>query len=82
MGRNFGTSLKRTRSIVLMNEILASSIAVVVMDRNNRSVDRELLKVGTAVSVELSVQVGEYAALQERVLCEVDASHNVAGLEL
>lgn len=65
-----------------MNEILASSITIVVVNRNDGPVDGELLKVGTAMSVDLSVQVREDAALQQRILREVDASHNMAGLEL
>lgn len=65
-----------------MNEILASSIAIVVVNRNDRPVDGKLLKVGATVSVDLSIQVREDAALQQRVLREVDASHNMARLEL
>lgn len=65
-----------------MNQILAGSVAVVVVNRNDGPVDGELLKVGSAVSVQLSVQVREDAALQERILGKVDTSYNVAGLEL
>lgn len=47
-----------------MDEVLASAIAVVVVDGNHGSVDRELLEVGAAVSVDLCIQVGENASLQ------------------
>lgn len=65
-----------------MNEVLASSIAVVVVDRNNRSVDRELLEIRASMSVDLRVQVREDTSLQERVLGEINASYNVSRLEL
>lgn len=40
-----------------MNQILASTIPVVVMNRNNGSINRELFKVGAAMSVKLCVEV-------------------------
>lgn len=49
---------------VLVNQVLACTITVVVVDGNDWPVDRKLLKVGTAVSVQLSVQVGKDTALQ------------------
>lgn len=48
---------------VLVNEVLTSAVTVVVVDGNHWPVDGELLEVGTAVSVQLSVQIGEDAAL-------------------
>lgn len=47
-----------------------------------RTVDRELFKVRSTISVELSVQVREQTALEKRVLGEIDAADDVAGLEL
>jgi hypothetical protein len=64
------------------DEHLASAIAVVIVNGDAWAVDGQLLKVGTAVSVELSVQVGEQTALEEGILGEVDTSDNVARLEL
>lgn len=52
------------------------------MYRDAWTVDGNLLKVGAAVSVELSVQIGEEPALKQGVLSEVDTANNVAGLEL
>lgn len=46
------------------------------------TVNGELFKVRSAVAVELCIEVGEESALEERVLGEVDAADDVAGLEL
>ena len=40
-----------------MDEVLASTITVVVVNRNHRAVDRKLLEVGAAVAVDLGVKV-------------------------
>lgn len=45
-------------------------------------VDGELFEVRAAVTVELGVEVGKEAALEEGVVGEVDAADDVAGLEL
>lgn len=65
-----------------MDKVLGSSVSVVVVDGNDRSVDRELLEVGAAMTVKLSVEIGEDATLQQRVFGKVDAADNVARLEL
>lgn len=62
--------------------MLASTIAVVVVPRDARLVDGKLLEVGATVTVQLRVEVREDAALQERVIREVDTANDVAGLEL
>ena len=67
---------------VQRDEHLARTVAVVVVDGHARLVDGQLFKVGAAVAVELRVQVGEETALQEGILGEVDASDEVARLEL
>lgn len=46
------------------------------------TVNGELLEVGTAVAVELGVEVGEETALKEGVVGEVDTADDVARLEL
>lgn len=71
-----------TGSSVLMDEVLASSITVIVVNRRQGTVDGELLKVGTAVTVELSIKVRKDASLQQRVVGEVDTANNVSRLEL
>ena len=71
-----------TGSSVLMDEVLASSITVIVVNRRQGTVDGELLKVGTAVTVELSIKVRKDSSLQQRIVGEVDTANNVSRLEL
>lgn len=52
------------------------------MDRHTGLVNGQLLKVGTSVTVQLGVQVGEETALEQRVIGEIDTTDDVAGLEL
>lgn len=52
------------------------------MDRNTRAVDGDLFEVGTAMTIQLSVQVGEQTALEQRVIGKVNTADDVAGLEL
>lgn len=61
---------------------LTGTVAVVVVDRHTGLVDGQLLKVGTSVTVQLGVQVGEQTALEQRVIGEVDTTDDMAGLEL
>lgn len=68
-------------NLVLVDKVLASTVTVVVVDRSTRTVDGQLLKVGTAVAVQLGVKVGEDATLQQRILGEVDTANNVTRLE-
>lgn len=70
-----------TGILVGVNKVLPGAVTVVVVDRDPRHVDGELFKVGTAVAVKLRIEVREQATLQQRVLAEVNAAHDVAGLE-
>lgn len=70
-----------TVNLVLMDESLSSAVAVVVVNSSPGTVDGELLKVGAAVSVDLSIKVRKDTALQQRVLGEVDTTDNVSWLE-
>lgn len=65
-----------------MDKVLPGSITVVVMDRRQRTVDGELLKVGTTVTVELGIKVRKDTSLQQRIFGKVDTANNVARLEL
>lgn len=65
-----------------MDEVLAGAVAVVVVDGHRGPVDGELLEVRAAVSVQLGVEIGEDASLEERIFGEVDAPYDVAWLEL
>lgn len=72
---------KLTVVFVLVDEVLSSTIPIVVMNGSTRAVDGQLLKVGASMSVELSVEVREDTALQQRVFSEVDAADNVSRLK-
>ena len=61
---------------------MGESIAVVVVDRDTRTIDWDLFKVGTTVAIQLSVEVGEQTTLEKRILGKVDTTNNVARLEL
>lgn len=61
---------------------MSGSIAVVVVDRNTRTVDWDLFKVGTTVTIQLSVKIGKYTALEKRILGEVNTTNNVTRLKL
>lgn len=65
-----------------MDEVLASTISIVVVNGANWTVDGQLFKVGSAVAVDLSIEVRKDTALQKRIFCEVDASDDVSRLEL
>lgn len=65
-----------------MDDVLAGTVTVVVMDGHNRAIDGKLLEVGTAVTVDLSVEIREDSSLKKGILGEVNATNNVSGLEL
>ena len=52
-----------------------------VGDRALRGVDRQVGEVRAAEPLELGVEVGEVAALQQRIVGEVDAGHDVLRAE-
>jgi hypothetical protein len=66
--------VRRIRGFVEWDEVLCCAVAVIVVDGDVWPVDRELLEVGAVVPVQLRVEVGEESALEERVVCEVDAA--------
>ncbi len=57
------------------------AVALHVVDRHVGPVDGQLVEVGAAQPGELGVQVGEQAALQQRVVGDVDAGDQVADVE-
>lgn len=65
-----------------MDHILSRAIPLVSVYWHNWTVDGKLLKVGTAMTIELRVEVREYSALKERVVAEVDPTNNMSRLEL
>lgn len=61
---------------------LTSSIPSIRMDGHTGPVNGKLLKVGSAVSIDLRVEIREQSSLQKRVLCKVDTAYNMANLIL
>jgi hypothetical protein len=49
------------------------AVALVVVDLGDRRIDRDLVEVGAAQAQQLRVEVAVVAALQQRVVAEVDA---------
>lgn len=72
----------RVSSSVKRDVVLASTVTVVVVPWDARLVDGQLLEVGAAVTVQLRVKVRVDAALQKRVVGEINTTNDVAGLEL
>ena len=64
-----------------MHGALVEAVTQHVVDRGVRAVDGQLGPVRPAEAGELRVQVGEEAALQERVVGDVDAGHEVGRVE-
>ncbi len=63
-----GGGKKRTRCGILVNVALARAVAVVVVHASKWPIDRNLLKVGTAVAINLRVEVREDATLEQRIV--------------
>ncbi len=57
------------------------AVALVVVDRRHRLVDRNLVEVRAAEPAQLRVGVREQPALQQRIVGEVDARHDVPRME-
>lgn len=65
-----------------MNKVLTSAVTVIVVDGPNGTVNRKTFKVGIAVAVDLSIQIGENPPLKQWVLGEVNATYDVTRLKL
>ena len=52
-----------------------------MMERTFRRVDRDMREVRAAEPLQLRVEIGEVAALQQRIVGEVDAGRHVLGHE-
>ncbi len=56
-------------------------VALVVVERTQRTVDRDFVEVRPTETQQLGVGVGEQPALQQRIVGEVDARHDMADVE-
>ncbi len=75
-------SVGRVSSGVQRDEVLACTVAVVVMDCYSRPVNGKLFKVWSSMTIYLGVKVREDTTLEKWVFCEVNPTDDVAGLEL
>ncbi len=64
-----------------MDLALVHSVAEHVVDRAVRRVDRKLGEVRATEPGQLGVEVGEQAGLHQRIVGDLDARHQVAGVE-
>ena len=64
-----------------VHRVLVEAVAQHVVDRRVRPVDRDLVEVRPAQPGQLGVDVGEQPRLQQRVVGDVDARHQVAEVE-
>jgi len=63
------------------NGLAVQTVALVVVDRRQRCVDRDLVEVGPAQPGDLGVHVRMDAPSQQRIVAEVDAGHHMGGAE-
>ena len=57
------------------------AIALVVIDRRKRAVDRNFVEVGASQTRKLRVTVGEQPPLQQWVVAEINAGNEVSGMK-
>ena len=67
---------------VQRNVVLTGSIAIVVVDGDMRSIDRKLLEVWSSMAIDLGIEIGEQATLEERVFREINTSDHMPWLKL
>nr|AFX60989.1 Bli21 [Bacillus licheniformis] len=67
------------RPFVNRHSVIA--VILVVMERTDRPVDRNFMKVRTSQSDQLCVRIGKEPALQKRIVCKIDSRNNVARME-
>ena len=73
--------VRPVRRDATVDGVLVEAVAEHVVDRCVRPVDRDLVEVRPAQAGELGVDVGEQPGLQQRVVGDVDARHQVADVE-
>jgi len=65
-----------------VDEPLPRTITIIVVDGHAGLVDGDLLEVRSTVAVNLGVDIGEEATLEEGVVGEVDAADNMTWVQL
>ncbi len=80
--RDVGTQARRlVIDLAFRHQHLHLPVALQIVERAFRLVDRDQMKVGAAQPLELRVLVREQAPLQQRIVGEVDAGHDMRGAE-
>ena len=83
-GDSRGPSPERIRLVVHAADGIAHghvAILLEMVERTFRRIDREMREIGAAEPLQLRVEIGEVAALQQRIVGEVDARRHVLGHE-
>lgn len=57
------------------------AVALIVVHRTQRGIDRNFVKVGASQPRDLGVHVRMYPPMQQRVIAEIDARHHMRGAE-
>ena len=76
-----GEAVGLVRDLALVDVHPPDTIALKVAHRTLRTIDRNLVEVRATQPQQLRVGVGEQAALQQRIVGEVDTRHHVAGMK-
>jgi hypothetical protein len=74
--------LGRVVGYVGWDACLSLAITVVVIDRNSWPIQGFLLEVRLSIPVQLNIQIGVEAVLENWIICEVDTTDDRPGLEL
>ena len=64
-----------------MYTVLVEAVAKHVVDRCMRAIDRNLAEIRPTQTAQLGVQIGEEPGLQQRIVGDVDAGHQMSGME-
>jgi hypothetical protein len=75
------SELGRYGAVPLVHGLLVEAVALHVVDRRVRPVDRDLGEVGPAEPRQLGVEVGEEPPGQQRIVGDVDPADEMAGVE-
>src|SRR3954453_19947437 len=64
-----------------IDRLAHKTVALVVMHRRYRTVDRNLMEVWTTKTQQLRIEIRKQSPLQQRIVSEVDAGYDVAGVK-
>src|SRR6185369_8113908 len=65
----------------LIDRLAHKAVTLVVMHRCDGAVDRNFVKVWTTETQQLRIEVRKQSPLQQRIVSEVDARYDVAGVK-